>query len=378
MSLLVTLLGGLSASYGLYKSLKGSDSKDKVGDILGNIGKYVDSLGLDSNSSPNYAQQAALQNKLNELSVQQQLSANKELANYEYNLNMASIREQNRYNDPSEQMKRLENAGLNPMLMYGNGATAATMGNQSEAAKYNAPQAERVEYITEKMLELQMMKQYQDVRLTQAQVAGQDLANEHARSVNRVALATEEGHISSVDIMNRFNEGQISYYSAMKEFNDERKKLASEQASTEQSKRSHMDKQNQLIDKQISLMSAQADKLDQETEHLRLSNSYDRRILENRVEQFLIETDIKRFEGQVNKDNVALYNMIHLKREEVMALAKLVVENVSPGSIFKSLVKLFKDPKTFIDDLVNGDIEVIDTVDPKTGEIIKEIIKRKK
>lgn len=50
---------------------------------------------------------------------------------------------QNAYNDPSAQMARLKNAGLNPNLVYGNGATTeagAVRSSQSSMPDFKAPQ----------------------------------------------------------------------------------------------------------------------------------------------------------------------------------------------------------------------------------------------
>lgn len=63
--------------------------------------------------------------------------ANRELAQYSFEQQKQMIAEQNKYNSPVEQMKRYEEAGLNPALIYGNGTSSA--GNQSSIAKYEAP-----------------------------------------------------------------------------------------------------------------------------------------------------------------------------------------------------------------------------------------------
>lgn len=63
--------------------------------------------------------------------------ANMKLAQYGYEQERQMIAEQNAYNSPVEQMKRYQDAGLNPALIYGNGASSA--GNQQSIAHYNAP-----------------------------------------------------------------------------------------------------------------------------------------------------------------------------------------------------------------------------------------------
>lgn len=66
---------------------------------------------------------------------------NKKLAEQqnEYNLQMWNL--QNEYNSPAAQMKRLEDAGLNTALMYGQGST----GNAAHAPEMVTPQAPRID-----------------------------------------------------------------------------------------------------------------------------------------------------------------------------------------------------------------------------------------
>lgn len=66
--------------------------------------------------------------------------ANKELAQYSFDMQRQMVQEQNAYNSPVQQMARYQEAGLNPSLIYGNGSSSA--GNQSTIAKYDAPRME--------------------------------------------------------------------------------------------------------------------------------------------------------------------------------------------------------------------------------------------
>nr|QQL13309.1 MAG: DNA pilot protein [Microviridae sp.] len=59
-----------------------------------------------------------------------------ELAEYQHQKNLEMWHRQNEYNSPTAQMQRLKDAGLNPNLVYGNGA----VGNaSSEPPRYQAP-----------------------------------------------------------------------------------------------------------------------------------------------------------------------------------------------------------------------------------------------
>lgn len=66
----------------------------------------------------------------------------KELAKYQYDLNMQAWREQTEYNKPINQIARLREAGLNPQLAYGTGTQA---GNASPTPQFQAPQLQRIQ-----------------------------------------------------------------------------------------------------------------------------------------------------------------------------------------------------------------------------------------
>lgn len=63
--------------------------------------------------------------------------ANMELAQYQFEKNKEMWDLQNKYNSPEQQMERLRSAGLNPNLVYGNGAVGNTTGS---APQYDRPQ----------------------------------------------------------------------------------------------------------------------------------------------------------------------------------------------------------------------------------------------
>jgi hypothetical protein len=63
---------------------------------------------------------------------------NVKMADYTFNKNLEMWKLQNQYNSPQAQMQRLQEAGLNPHLMYGKG----TVGNAQTMPQYVAPQGD--------------------------------------------------------------------------------------------------------------------------------------------------------------------------------------------------------------------------------------------
>jgi len=90
---------------------------------------------------------------------------NKELAQYSFKKNLQMWRMNNDYNSPVNQMARLKSAGLNPNLVYGNGAVANT---SSKTPEYHAPD---VQSTINPGNPLEHLERYQNTRLQQLQEA---------------------------------------------------------------------------------------------------------------------------------------------------------------------------------------------------------------
>lgn len=106
----------------------------------------------------------------------------KQLAKYQYDLNMQAWREQTAYNSPAAQMQRLVDAGLNPNLVYGNGNVA----NAADAPpQYEAP---RANFDTNPNLG-QGIASAMNLQMTQAQVRGidADIANKRQQMLESAA-----------------------------------------------------------------------------------------------------------------------------------------------------------------------------------------------
>lgn len=106
--------------------------------------------------------------------------ANKELAQYSYEQQQKMIDAQNQYNSPSAQMKRYQDAGLNPNLVYGQIGS----GNQSQIAKYEAPtmQAPKIANVLGDMLDLTAKSQ--QIKNLAEEGKSKELTNEAKRISN--------------------------------------------------------------------------------------------------------------------------------------------------------------------------------------------------
>lgn len=71
--------------------------------------------------------------------AKKQFQYQQQLQNDAFNKNLQMWNMQNEYNSPEAQMARFQEAGLNPRLIYGNGASSA--GNASSSPQYQPPEA---------------------------------------------------------------------------------------------------------------------------------------------------------------------------------------------------------------------------------------------
>lgn len=105
------------------------------------------------------------------------IKASKQLAEYAYQKDLEQWHRNNQYNSPVAQMRRLEEANLNPHLVYGNGA----VGNASGASPQFKPP--NVEYNYKNPLDLsQAINMYQDFQIKDAQVSNYQAQNDFIRA----------------------------------------------------------------------------------------------------------------------------------------------------------------------------------------------------
>lgn len=115
--------------------------------------------------------QSLLQRGTDKRNIAAQTKANKELAQYSYQMDLEQYNRANTYNNPTSNMARLREAGLNPNLVYGTGSATQLA---AEGPKYNqqvADQAITAPNIGNPINELQQYRQ------GEANIA---LTNQHA------------------------------------------------------------------------------------------------------------------------------------------------------------------------------------------------------
>lgn len=108
---------------------------------------------------------------------------NKELAEYQNDMNIENWNMQNTYNSPIEQRKRLEEAGLNPALMYGGGATSTA--NASSLPSY---QQMGVDISNNMLSAMQMAQMAANIRNTEADTEGKKIDNGYKSAMNEAII----------------------------------------------------------------------------------------------------------------------------------------------------------------------------------------------
>lgn len=110
--------------------------------------------------------QAGLNYAVADITSAKSFKRNRLLAEEQWNRNLEMWNMQNEYNNPMSQMKRLEEAGLNPNMLYGTGVAGAT-GQAKELPKYEAP---KYNFNMEPVNIMGVLGAYQDIKLREAQV----------------------------------------------------------------------------------------------------------------------------------------------------------------------------------------------------------------
>ena len=177
------------------------------------IGGATSLLGTGINAASN-----SYNNKYN-AQMQQQINASnqqhaKEMLASQQNFNRESWNLQNEYNDPKAQMARLREAGLNPNLVYGNGATTqagAVAPASGTPAQGQAPKREAF-----KMGEVNPMMSYVDIQQREAQtdnLRAQNTLIQTQAALESVKATTELERARDLGYSNARNEQLSPYFS---------------------------------------------------------------------------------------------------------------------------------------------------------------------
>lgn len=99
-------------------------------------------------------------------------AASKSAAKAQYRYNMKLLQYQNAYNAPAAQMERLKEAGLNPMLVYGNGSVVGNTSGSGHGVSVTPADYSGVGRAAGQAAEMlyKRAKMNQDVQLGQAQI----------------------------------------------------------------------------------------------------------------------------------------------------------------------------------------------------------------
>ncbi len=121
--------------------------------------------------------------------IMRQSRANKQLAEYSYSKNYEQWLRENEYNTPAMQMQRLQDAGLNPNLVYGTGSVAGnttTQGPkyQQQAADYSK-QSPKVQ-VAGALQNHMMMAQIKSIQAATEEVDLRNIATKEQRGESPV------------------------------------------------------------------------------------------------------------------------------------------------------------------------------------------------
>lgn len=107
---------------------------------------------------------------------------NKELAKYTFDKNLEMWMKNNQYNTPTEQMKRLKTAGLNPNLVYGTGTVAGNTSGQIPKYQQEGQELPNLaKGITEPIAQGALM--VAQIKSIQTTTAAQELENQNTREI---------------------------------------------------------------------------------------------------------------------------------------------------------------------------------------------------
>lgn len=134
--------------------------------------------------------------------------SNKKLAQHSFNKNVEMWKMQNAYNAPKAQMQRLQEAGLNPNLMYGKG----TVGNAQTMPQYQALPSTG-EVFGQSVAGLQGLAQTENIKI---QAGINRFAKEVAEATKQTKIDTQKADLKAKKIANILAGFQSAHYQELK------------------------------------------------------------------------------------------------------------------------------------------------------------------
>lgn len=161
-------------------------------------------------------------------SARKQYQYQSKLMDKQNNFALSMYNMDNRYNSPVMQRARLEQAGLNPNLMYGNGGIQNTSGGAPASASGQAPQVDygkpsevMSNVIQYALVNAQTDKMNEETRLAAERAESEAISRELMLANARLAMSRSLGQ----DIDNRFAEDRRWLENEALEYNNSLKKL---------------------------------------------------------------------------------------------------------------------------------------------------------
>lgn len=248
-----------------------------AGSVLGLFGNMITNAANSVQAERDRAQELELFNRQQDFAFDEARRAeafSKEESELAFEREKEMWNMQNEYNSPSEQMRRYKDAGLNPMLIYGQG----TPGNAQSNPSYNPVTGQKSDVLGVPKLtsrsrfnfDFSQLMEYQKLatqeKLTESQVRYTDAQTKSTEITNYYKDAHEQLDISLKMLKFKYDTNQITEH----ELNMETKRLTNEGLSLQnefyrrtlenrisliQQEFDLNDKQMKVIDKNLSILS---------------------------------------------------------------------------------------------------------------------------
>lgn len=222
--------------------------------------------------------------------VKEQYKYNKKLQDNAFAHNVEMWNMQNAYNTPSAQMERLQAAGLNPNLVYGNGGATNTATDYPKYQAGDAPQVANIRAAS-RQLALQGFQTALNAKLQNAQAANLNADTELKNKTTELTGVHKEIALLDKELRSGTLSSEIQY-------------------KVEKWKQDLILGRNQikLGDQQVTLNQKQMEKLDAETENIKQHT----KLSEAQAEQLsvIVQYLPQMLQSQINSNNANAYNAI--------------------------------------------------------------------